>query len=121
MSQAWAFKGLRAQAAVDVHADDAAVSVNFWVTPTEANLDLARGGLIVCRAPPPDDWEIRDYDEDRGRIVTFLEQKAADRVVVPYAQNRAVVFRSRLFHHSDSPKFKSSYENNRINLTLLYG
>ena len=25
-------------AAVDVHADDATVSVNFWVTPTEANL-----------------------------------------------------------------------------------
>src|SRR5882672_11247472 len=121
LSQAWTFKGLQAQAAVDVHADDAAVSVNFWVTPTEANLEPGHGGLVVCRAPPPDDWEIRDYDQDHERIVTFLEQKAADSFVVPYRQNRAVLFRSRLFHHSDRPKFASTYENHRINLTLLYG
>ncbi len=121
LCQAWAFKGLRAQAAVDVHADDATVSVNFWVTPTEANLAPGRGGLVVCRVPPPDDWEIKDYDADRERIVTFLEQKAVDSLVVPYRENRAVLFRSRLFHHSDRPEFAPSYENHRINLTLLYG
>jgi len=121
LSQAWAFKGLKAQSAVDVHADDAAVSVNFWVTPTEANLNPGRSGLVVCRAQPPDDWEIRDYDTDQGRIVTFLEQNADDNLIVPYRQNRAVLFRSRLFHYSDSPEFASGYENHRINLTLLYG
>ena len=67
-----------------MHADDATVSVNFWVTPTEANLAPGRGGLVVCRAPPPDDWEIKDYDADQERIVTFLEQKAGDSLVVPY-------------------------------------
>ncbi len=121
LSQAWAFKGLRPQSAVDVHADAATVSVNFWVTPTEANLAPERGGLVVCRAPPPDDWEIKDYDADRERIVTFLAQKAVESLVVPYRENRAVLFRSRLFHHSDRPEFASSYENYRINLTLLYG
>ena len=121
LSQAWAFKGLRPQSAVDVHADDAAVSVNFWVTPTEANLEPEHGGLVVCRAPSPDDWQIKDYDPDQARIVTFLAQKAEDNLVVPYRLNRAVLFRSRLFHHSDSPKFASGYENHRINLTLLYG
>src|SRR4051812_36251919 len=121
LSQAWAFKGLQAQAAIDVHADDAAVSINFWVTPTEANLDPEYGGLVVCRAPPPDDWEIKDYDDDQERIVTFLEQKAGDRLIVPYRQNRAVLFCSRLFHHSDRPEFVTGYENHRINLTLLYG
>src|SRR5215471_19696206 len=110
LSQAWAFKGLEAQAAVDVHADDAAVSVNFWVTPTEANLEPEHGGLVVCRAPPPDDWEIKGYDEDQDRIVTFLEQKAADSLVIPYRQNRAALFRSRLFHHSDHPIFALTYE-----------
>ena len=121
LSQAWAFKGLQAQAAVDVHADDAAVSVNFWVTPTEANLDPGHGGLVVCLSPPPEDWEIKDYDADQERIVTFLKQRAADSLIVPYRQNRAVLFRSRLFHHSDRPEFASGYENHRINLTLLYG
>jgi hypothetical protein len=121
LSQAWAFKGLEAQAAVDVHADDATVSVNFWVTPTEANLDPEHGGLVVCCTPPPDDWKIKDYDADRARIVTFLEQNAGKSLVVPYRQNRAVIFRSRLFHYSDSPKFAPDYENHRLNLTLLYG
>jgi tetratricopeptide (TPR) repeat protein len=121
LSQAWAFKGLRPQAAVDVHADDAEISVNFWVTPTEANLSPGHGGLVVCRAPPPDDWEIKDYDADQGRIVLFLKQQAQDSLVVPYGQNRAVLFRSRLFHYSDRPEFASGYENHRINLTFLYG
>lgn len=121
LSQAWAFKGLKPQAAVDVHADDAAVSVNFWVTPTQANLNPERGGLVVCLAPPPADWEIRDYDADQGRIVIFLEQNAGSRLVVPYRVNRAVLFRSHLFHHSDRPEFAPKYENHRINLTLLYG
>ncbi|MGE0036572.1 MAG: tetratricopeptide repeat protein [Xanthobacteraceae bacterium] len=121
LTQAWAFKGLRPQSAVDVHADDAAVSINFWVTPTEANLVPERGGLVVALTPPPADWQIRDYDADQERIVTFLEKNAGNRLVVPYRQNRAVLFRSRLFHHSDCPKFASGYENHRINLTLLYG
>jgi tetratricopeptide (TPR) repeat protein len=121
LSQAWAFKGLLPQAAVDVHADDAAVSVNFWVTPTEANLEPEHGGLVVCRAPPPGDWQIKDYDVDQAHLVTFLEQNPAGRLTVPYRQNRAVLFRSRLFHHSDRPNFASGYGNHRINLTLLYG
>jgi tetratricopeptide (TPR) repeat protein len=121
LSQAWAFKGLNRQAAVDVHADDAAVSVNFWVTPTEANVDPGHGGLVVCRAPPPDDWQIKGYEADQERIVTFLEQKATDSLAVPYRENRAVIFHSRLFHHSDHPVFAAGYENHRINLTLLYG
>jgi Flp pilus assembly protein TadD len=121
LSQAWAFKGLQPQAAVDVHADDAVVSVNFWVTPSEANLSPGHGGLVVCCAPPPAGWEIKDYDADQQQIVIFLEQKAEDSLVVPYCQNRAALFRSRLFHHSDRPEFASGYQNHRINLTLLYG
>src|SRR3954464_13215941 len=111
LSQAWVFKGLRASAAVDVHADDGAISVNFWITPSAANLNPGHGGLVVCRAPPPDDWQIRDYAADRERIVTFLEQNTGDNLVVPYRQNRAVLFHSRLFHHSDRPEFATGYEN----------
>jgi hypothetical protein len=121
LSQAWAFKGLRAQSSVDVHADDAAVSVNLWVTPTQANLSVGRGGLTVCRAEPPDDWQIKDYEADRTRIAAFLAQNAGSNLAVPYRQNRAVLFRSRLFHHSDRPEFVAGYENHRTNLTFLFG
>jgi hypothetical protein len=121
LSQAWAFKGLEQTAAVDVHADDAAVSVNFWVTATGANLDVSRGGLVVCRVPPPPNWRMRDYDTDKEPIVAFLAQNAARSLIVPYRENRAVLFESRLFHHSDAPTFKEGYENHRINVTLLYG
>jgi Tfp pilus assembly protein PilF len=121
LSQTWAFKGLKPQAAVDVHADDAAVSVNFWITPSEANLAPGHGGLVVSLTPPPDDWQITDYDTDQERIVTFLAQRTANSLVMPYGQNRAVFFRSRLFHYSDRAEFASGYENHRINLTLLYG
>jgi len=121
LSQAWAFKGLKPQAAVDVHADDAAVSVNFWVTPAAANRNPGSGGLVVCLTPPPGDWTIEDYEADRQRIVIFLAQNPDASLVVPYRDNRAVLFRARLFHHSDRPEFASGYENHRINLTFLYG
>jgi hypothetical protein len=121
LTQAWAFKGLESGAAIDVHADDAAVSVNFWVTPTEANLDPDHGGLVVCRVPPPPGWKAIDYQRDRERIVAFLEQHPGERLTVPYRENRAVLFDSRLFHYSDAPKFAQGYENHRINVTLLFG
>jgi Tfp pilus assembly protein PilF len=121
LSQAWAFKGLHATTAVDAHADDAAVSVNLWMTPNEANLDPARGGLTVCRVPPPEAWQITGYDADKDTIAAFLDKHAKDSLVVPYGENRTVLFESRLFHRSDAPEFAPGYENHRINLTLLFG
>jgi tetratricopeptide (TPR) repeat protein len=121
LTQAWAFKGLGTSAAVDAHADDAGISLNFWLTSTDANLNPGRGGLSVCRAAPPAGWTIEDYDSDQPRIVAFLEQNAGSTLTVPYRENRAVLFRSRLFHHSDAPEFAAGYENHRINMTLLYG
>ena len=121
LTQAWAFKGLEAHAAIDAHADDAAISVNFWVTPNEANLNPDGGGLAVCRVPPPVAWEVRDYNADKHRIVAFLEQNATDTLILPYRENRAVLFESRLFHRSDAPEFAIGYENHRINVTLLFG
>jgi len=50
-----------------------------------------------------------------------LEQQADNTLLVPYRENRAVLFESRLFHYSDAPNFDKSYENHRINLTMLFG
>ncbi len=121
LTQAWAFKGLQAQSAVDAHADDAAYSINFWITPDEANLDSNSGGLCVCRADPPEDWIIKDYAADRAPVAAFLKENAESTTQIPYKANRAVLFRSRLFHHSASPIFDTSYEHHRINITLLFG
>ena len=121
LSQAWAFKGLKPASAIDVHADDGAISVNFWVTPNEANLKPDRGGLVVSLAPPPADWRMSDYEADQEHIVAFLKHSPEKQLKVPYRDNRAVLFESRLFHWSDAPQFAPRYENHRINLTFLYG
>ncbi len=121
LSQAWAFKGLKATAAIDAHADDAAVSINFWVTPDHANRNPDGGGLVVCRVPPPAAWRVQGYDADMAATSAFLDRHAADSLVVPYRENRAVLFESRLFHRSGATNFASGYENHRINLTLLFG
>jgi tetratricopeptide (TPR) repeat protein len=121
LTQAWAFKGLASKAAIEAHADDAAISINFWVTPDQANISPDHGGLVVCRVPPPAAWQIRGYEADKQSIAAFLERHANDNLIVPYRENRAVLFESRLFHHSDAPQFASGYENHRINLTLLFG
>jgi tetratricopeptide (TPR) repeat protein len=121
LSQAWAFKGLKATAAVEEHADDAAVSINFWATPDRANRNPDGGGLVVSRAPPPAAWQVHGYDADKAAIAEFLDRHAADNLVVPSRENRAVLFESRLFHRSDATDFATGYENHRINLTLLFG
>ena len=42
-------------------------------------------------------------------------------MVVPYAENRVVLFNSNLFHETDRLEFKPGYENRRINITMLFG
>ncbi len=121
LSQAWAFKGLEAQAEVEAHADDGAISLNFWVTPNEANRDPTRGGLLICRAPPPPAWRISGYDADKAEIAAFLDSHRDATLAVPYGDNRAALFESRLFHRSDAPLFATDYASHRINVTLLFG
>lgn len=121
LQQAWAFKGLTGSQGIDVHADAGAVSVNFWVGPDAANLEPGAGGLIVHRAIPPEGWAVADYHTDIARIRAMLASSAAGALEVPYAENRAVIFRSDLFHESGAVRFRPGYENHRINITLVYG
>lgn len=122
LAQAWAFKAVDPKAAVDIHSDDGAVSINFWMTPTEARRGAAeRNGLGLCLTPPPKDWRVRDYEKDTARAKRFLAKHADAVDIVPYRANRAVLFKSRLLHWSDAPEFAEGYENHRINVTLLFG
>ena len=104
-----------------VHADAAAVNVNFWVTPDEANLSPESGGLVVYKEEAPLDWRFTAYNADQGRIRQFLAQRDSGKMVVPHRQNRVVLFNSDLFHETDRFTFKPGYENRRINVTMLFG
>jgi len=121
LTQMWAFKALNSQQGIDLHADDGAVSVNFWVTPDSANLDPDHGGLMVCTREPPAGWHPTSYDEDRAAIGAWAAGEDDAKIVIPYRENRAAIFESRLFHGSDAVFFAPGYENHRINVTMLFG
>lgn len=123
LMQAWAFKCDSEMKGLNLHADAAAVNVNFWITPDEANLDAEHGGLIVWDREAPKDWNFKEYNSSANepKVRDFLRESGARAITVPYRQNRAIVFNSDLFHESDVIRFKDRYEDRRINVTLLYG
>jgi Flp pilus assembly protein TadD len=118
---AWAFNYQQGLSGIKVHADFAAVNVNFWITPDDANLDPATGGLSVWDVAAPLDWEFDRYNSHDAPIRAFLAENGATATRIPYRCNRAVIFDSDLFHETDSMSFRDGYESRRINVTLLYG
>lgn len=123
LTQSWSFKHDSARRGLGMHADAAAVNVNFWVTPDEANLDPTSGGLVVWDKEAPQGWNFKEYnsEKNRGKIQAFLDQGGAQMIRIPYRCNRAVIFNSDLFHETDDVKFRDDYLSRRINITLLYG
>ncbi|MBI1778509.1 MAG: tetratricopeptide repeat protein [Proteobacteria bacterium] len=121
LKKVWGFNYDNRLTGINLHADFAAINVNFWITPDDANLDPGSGGLVVWDAPAPLEWGFEDYNQSPERARAYLEANGARPMVVPYRANRAVVFDSNLFHETDRFLFKPGYENRRINITLLYG
>jgi len=121
LQQIWGFKYGRAQPATNAHADFAAINVNFWLTPDEANLDSATGGMVVYDLEAPLDWGFKTYNEQGARISALLKEKRAAATYVPYRANRAIIFNSDLFHATAPVNFHHGYENRRVNVTMLFG
>jgi hypothetical protein len=119
--QLWAFKYDSGLKGINLHADFAAVNVNFWITPDEANLDPRSGGLIIWDKAAPQDWDFQKYNNDETAMREYLRGSGARPVTIPYRANRAVIFDSDLFHETDRIAFREGYENRRINVTFLYG
>ena len=117
----WAFKYDSRLSGIPVHADFAAVNINFWITPDEANLDPDSGGLVVWDKEAPLDWDFATYNNDQPAIRDFIARSGARSVAVPHRQNRVVIFNSDLFHETAPLRFRDGYENRRINITMLYG
>lgn len=115
----WAFKCREDAAGVALHHDSALVNVNFWLTPDTANLTPGAGGILVYPKEPPASWDLERYRISGPDMTRFVADVAPVRV--PYAQNRVVIFNSRLFHASDSFRFAPGYAHQRLNVTLLFG
>jgi tetratricopeptide (TPR) repeat protein len=123
LMQAWSFKQDNTGTALAMHADAAAVNVNFWITSDEANLDPDSGGLVVWDREAPLEWNFKEYNNARNepRVLQWLRRQGAHAITIPYRSNRAVIFNSDLFHKSDRFRFRDTYEDRRLNVTLLYG
>ena len=121
LTRCWAFKYDSTLTGINIHADFAAVNVNFWITPDDANLDPESGGLVVWDKPAPLDWSFDEYNNQDSMIRKFLDQNGAKSVTIPHRANRAAIFDSDLFHETDRISFKEGYLNRRINITMLYG
>lgn len=121
LKYAWAFKYDSSMEGVHIHADDAIVNVNFWITPDDANLDPESGGLLVWDVPAPQNWDFSKFAGEQAVTRDFLARNNARSITVPYRANRAVIFDSRLLHKTDRIRFRPGYGDRRINVTLLYG
>lgn len=119
--QLWAFKYCGGPMGIKLHADFAAVNVNFWITPDQANRDASSGGLMIWDKAAPADWDFKTFNNDESAIRAFLSQSGAQSITVPYRANRAIIFDSDLFHETDALNFHEGYINHRINITFLYG
>jgi len=117
----WGYKCESRLPGLGVHADEAAVNVNFWTTEDEANLDREHGGLLVYRQDAPPDWGFAKFNTDSQTIQRYLESLGEEPLRFPYRANRAVIFDSDLFHATDRPVFREGYTNRRVNVTFLYG
>ena len=129
LSQMWAFKYESKCPGIDIHADFAAVNVNFWITPTEANRDYDKerdvgktGGMWIWDTGAPPDWDFTRYNgDDKNEVIKYLEENNSNAVYIPYKYNRCVMFDSNLFHKTAEVNFLPGFDNKRINVTMLFG
>lgn len=105
----------------NTHADLAAVNVNFYITPDDANLDPASGGMAVWNTTIDSEPLMRQLNGSERAMQAYLASRNAVVTRIPHRSNRAVIFKSSLVHKTDDCAFKTGYENKRINVSLLFG
>lgn len=123
--RAWAFIYNNESGGVPVHADPAAININFWVTPDDCmNLKEGFNGLDIWKIYPPAEWDYGSYNSQSAgsmqRVTAFLEANVPSKVHIEYKFNRVVIFDSMFFHKSQPVSSKPGYDNRRINYTFLY-
>jgi tetratricopeptide (TPR) repeat protein len=121
LRKVWAYKYGDRLKGIESHADFAAVNVNFWITPDDANLDPNAGGLVIWDKKTPPEWDFTTFNTDQRAMDDFIRASGAKAHTVPHRCNRAVIFNSDLIHRTDDIRFRPGYANRRINVTFLYG
>ena len=105
----------------NTHADNAAINVNFYIAPDEANLDSGSGGMDIWDAAAPSEFMMRLYNSNEAEVRAFLARSNAGFTRIPHRANRAIFFQSDLFHKTSDCRFAEGYLNKRINVSLLFG
>lgn len=105
----------------NTHADNSAVNVNFYIAPDEANMDPKSGGMDIWDVSAPPGEEMRRYNGDETLARDFLAKSGARLTRIAHRANRAVIFKSDLFHKTSDCRFREGYLNKRINVSLLFG
>ncbi len=121
LRQAWAYKYAPRLQGINPHADAAAVNVNFWIAPDEANRDPDTGGMVVYLREAPLDWDFEAFNNDPARLMKLIRDENIPPIRVPHRCNRALVFNADLIHATDELHFGPRYEDRRINVTMLFG
>ena len=105
----------------NTHADNSAVNFNLYIAPDEANLDPESGGMDIWDVTVPEDEDLRVYNGNEARARQFLIDSKSRVTTVPHKANRAILFKSDLFHKTSDCKFQEGYLNKRINISILFG
>jgi hypothetical protein len=95
--------------------------LNLYITPDEANLDPDTGGMLIWNVAARDERELRRYNGSDSEIREYLQRSQAQTTRVAHRANRAVLFKSSLFHKTDICRFREGYLNKRINVSFLFG
>lgn len=119
--QIWAYSHDSEADGIGLHADMAHINVNLWLTPDSANRVPDKGGLCVYPVEAPANWDFLTLNTDTPKMQALIAAEQVKPVIIPYAQNRAVIFRSRYLHSTDEVHFYPGYLNRRINVTFLFG
>jgi hypothetical protein len=116
----WAVKYCGKESEVGVHADRGNFTLNFWITPDNANLAQGTGGMSIWNKHFPNTFFDLCEEEKKAFVKEVLREPNIKSTTIDYKCNRAIIFRSSLAHGTEPYKFSSHYSAHRMNITLLF-
>lgn len=119
LKQAWAYKYDNRGAGTRIHADQAAYTLNLWIT--QDGPDCSGGGLEMTDVAAPPDWTFDRYNANSCAIEAYLHQQNATCTRIAHRANRAVFFKSNYFHATEAFQFGSAYLDRRVNVSFMFG